>query len=426
MYNIFGDVMNRVYVCIDLKTFFASVECVERKLDPFKTDLVVADPSRGNGAICLAISPKMKQRGIKNRCRMWEIPKNVHPIIAKPRMKKYIEYSAKIYKTYLKFVSKDDIYVYSIDECFIDITPYLKHYSKTPKEFAHMLINEVYKDTGITAAAGIGTNLYLTKIALDITAKHSKDNVGYLDEELYKKELWHHTPLTDFWQIGRGIETRLNNLHLKDMYDIAHCDEKILYKEFGINAEILIDHSKGIEPCTMKDIKQYKPKSKSISNSQILFEDYSCENARKVLIEMVDNIILQLVARKQFTSSIGVFIGYSKDKLPPLKFTIKLEQATSSYTIILNKIMEEYDFRINQYVPIRRIGICLNKLEDKRIEQLDLFNVHEIREQDLRIEIAMNEIKNKYGKNAILRGISYDDKGTQLKRNCLIGGHNAE
>ena len=413
-------------MCIDLKTFFASVECVERKLDPFNVDLIVADPSRGNGAICLAISPKMKSRGIKNRCRVWEIPKNIHPIVAKPRMKKYIEYSVRIYKVYLKYFDKNDIHVYSIDECFIDITSYISLYNKTPKEIAKMLIDAVYKETGITAAVGIGTNLYLTKIALDITAKHSKDNIGYLNEEIYKKELWHHTPLTDFWQIGKGIENRLLNLRLKDMYDVAHCDESILYKEFGINAEYLIDHAKGKESCTIEDIKSYKPKSSSISNSQILFEDYSYENARKVLIEMVDNIILQLVSQKQYTSSIKVIIGYSKDKIPPLTITIKLDQATSSYNIILNKVLEEYDFRINQYIPIRRIGICLGKLEDKLIEQLDLFSVHEIKEKDLRIEMAMNEIKNKYGKNSILRGISYDQNATQIKRNCMVGGHNAE
>ena len=270
-----------------------------------------------------------------------------------------------------------------------------------------MLIDAVYKETGITAAVGIGTNLYLTKIALDITAKHSKDNIGYLDEEIYKKELWHHTPLTDFWQIGKGIENRLLNLRLKDMYDVAHCEEAILYKEFGINAEYLIDHAKGKESCTIQDIKAYKPKSSSISNSQILFEDYSYNNARKVLIEMVDNIILQLVSQKQYTSSIKVIIGYSKDKIPPLTITIKLDQATSSYNIILNKVLEEYDFRINQYIPIRRIGICLGKLEDKLIEQLDLFSVHEIKEKDLRIEMAMNEIKNKYSSDDFISKQSF-------------------
>ena len=413
-------------MCIDLKTFFASVECVERKLDPFKTDLVVADPSRGDGAICLAISPKMKQRGIKNRCRMYEIPKNIHPIIAKPRMKKYRDYSIYINTIYLNYVNIDDWFAYSIDECFVDATPYLNYYNKTPKEFAKMLIDAVYKKTGITAAAGIGTNMYLAKIALDITAKHSPDNIGYLDENLYKEHLWHHTPLTDFWQIGKGIERRLFNLHLKDMFDISKCEETLLYKEFGINAEILIDHSKGIEPCTIKDVKEYKPKSNSISNTHVLDKDYNFEDARNILIEMVDNLILDLVSRKKYASTVSLYIGYTKDKIPPMKFTVKLEQATSSYTIILNKILSEYDFRVNQFILIRRIGIFFGNLKDKLIEQLDLFSIHEISEKDLRIEMAMNEIKNKYGKNSILRGLSFTENATQIKRNKLLGGHNAE
>ena len=413
-------------MCIDLKTFFASVECVERKLDPFKSDLVVADPSRGDGAICLAISPKMKLRGIKNRCRMWEIPKNIHPIIAKPRMKKYRDYSIYINTIYLDYVNEEDWFAYSIDECFIDATPYLNYYKMTPKEFAKMLIDAVYKKTGITAAAGIGTNMYLAKIALDITAKHSKDNIGYLDENLYKEKLWHHTPLTDFWQIGKGIERRLFNLHLKDMYDISKCEESALYKEFGINAEILIDHSKGIEPCTIKDVKDYKPKSNSISNTHVLEKDYNFEDARNILIEMVDNLILDLVSRKKYASTVSLYIGYTKDKIPPMKFSVKLEQATSSYTIIFNKILSEYDFRVNQFILIRRIGLFFGNLKDKLIEQLDLFSIHEISEKDLSIEMAMNEIKNKYGKNSILRGLSFAENATQIKRNKLLGGHNAE
>ena len=209
--------MNRVYFCIDLKTFYASVECVERGLDPFKTDLVVADIERSKNTICLAISPKMKMRGIKNRCRMWEIPYNIHPIIAKPRMKKYIEYSALIYSIYLKYISPNDIHPYSIDEMFLDVTSYLKLYQKSPIELAHTIMNDIYETTGITATAGIGTNLYLAKVALDIISKKSRTNIGYLDEALYKKQLWHHTPLTDFWRIGTGIEERLKKHHIKEL-----------------------------------------------------------------------------------------------------------------------------------------------------------------------------------------------------------------
>ena len=280
--------MSRYYLCIDLKTFYASVECVERGLDPFNTNLVVADPDRGKGTICLAVSPKMKMLGVKNRCRVFEIPPNIKYIMATPRMKKYIEYSANIYGIYLKYFSKDDIHVYSIDEAFMDVTNYLKLYKVNAIELAKTIIKDIFKTYGITATAGVGTNMYLAKIALDITAKHSSTNIGYLDEEKYKKELWHHRPLSDFWQVGKGIERRLNKMRIFDMYDIAHTDPKKLYKEFGVNAEYLIDHSFGKESCTIADIKKYKPKTNSITNSQILFEDYSFEKARIVLKEMVE------------------------------------------------------------------------------------------------------------------------------------------
>ena len=280
--------MGQYYLCIDLKTFYASVECVERGLAPFNTNLVVADPDRAKGTICLAVSPKMKMLGVKNRCRVFEIPPNIKYIMATPRMKKYIEYSANIYGIYLKYFSKDDIHVYSIDEAFIDVTNYLRLYKVDAIDLAKMVIKDIFKTYGITATAGIGTNMYLAKIALDITAKHSSTNIGFLDEEKYKKELWHHRPLSDFWQIGKGIERRLNKMRIFDMYDIAHTDQKRLYKEFGVNAEYLIDHSFGRETCTIADIKKYKPKTNSITNSQVLFEDYSFDKARLVLKEMVE------------------------------------------------------------------------------------------------------------------------------------------
>ena len=418
--------MKRFYLCIDLKTFYASVECVERGLDPFKVDLIVADAKKGSGAICLAISPKMKARGIRNRCRVWEIPKYVHPIIAKPRMKKYIEYSAKIYSVYLKYVAKEDIHPYSIDEMFLDVTNYLKLYKKNPIELAKTIIDDVYKTTGITATAGIGTNLYLTKIALDITAKHSKTNIGYLDEEKYKKELWHHTPITDFWRINVGTENRLHKLHLKDMYDVAHCDPKILYKEFGKNAKFLIDHAWGIEPCTIADIKAYKPKHNSFSNSQILFKDYNFEQTRIVLSEMIDNMVLRLVEKGLYTSYIGIYIGYSKNVIKPLKFSFKLEEATSSYKFILNKVLEEYDYRINEQFLIRRIGITFGNVSEKRYEQINLFTSFELEKEENKLEETVIKIKNKFGKNSILRATSYLSDATGRERNKLIGGHNAE
>jgi len=417
---------NKIYLCIDLKTFYASVECVERGLDPFKTDLIVADPDRKKGTICLAISPKMKARGIKNRCRVWEIPRNVKPIIAKPRMKKYMEYSALIYSIYLDFIDKDDIHVYSIDEAFLDITSYLKLYNKTPIELASMIMQSIYDKTGITATAGVGTNLYLTKIALDITAKHVKTNIGYLDEEKYKQELWHHTPLTDFWQIGKGIEKRLHKLNIKDMYDIAHTDENKLYKEFGINAKYLIDHSNGIEPCTISDIKKYKPKSKSMSNSQILFQNYNYINARKVLIEMIDYGTLQLVSKDLYTNIISFMVGYSKEEIQPLKYSKKLCNMTNSFTTIMNNFLEEYDKKINIDIPIRRISISFGGVGKKLVEQIDIFSSHLIEENDNKIEKVMNTIKNKYGNNSILRCTSYSEGATQRSRNKLVGGHNAE
>lgn len=417
--------MSKVYFCIDLKTFFASVECVERNLDPFKTDLVVADNKRGRGTICLAISPKMKARGIRNRCRFYEIPVNVKPIIAKPRMKKYIEYSANIYEIYLKYFSKDDIHVYSIDEAFIDVTNYLKLYEKTPLELATMIIEEIYHETGITATAGIGTNLYLTKIALDITAKHVKSNIGYLDEEKYKEELWHHKPLTDFWQVGKGIQKRLEKYGIYDMYDLAHFNEQKLYKEFGINAKILIDHAWGIEPCTIKDIKAYKTKDNSISSGQVLFEDYNYIDARKIVIEMVDSLTLELVRKGKLASSIYLYIGYANDS-EPLKISKHLIDETSSFSIILKTFLNEYDKHINKELDIRRINIGFGSLTNKTHVQLDLFGESVIREEDEQIEGVINSIKDKFGKNSLLRAISYDKRATQRERNKLIGGHNAE
>ncbi len=414
--------MNKFYLCVDLKTFFASVECVERNLDPFKTDLVVTD-SETNG-VCLAITPKMKARGIKNRCRMYEIPKNIKPIIVKPRMKKYLEYSSKIYEIYLEYFSSSDIYIYSIDEVFIDITPYLKMYNKTPLELANFIIEKVYEKSKITATAGVGTNLYLAKIAMDIIAKHNQSNIGYLTETLYKEKLWHHKPLHDFWQIGIKTEEKLHKLHIKDMYDISCYDEKKLYKEFGVNAKYLIDHSKGIEPLTIKDLKNYVPKQKSISNSQILSRNYNYIDARKVLIEMVDSIVLRLVEKNLYTDSFGIYIGYSYSSSKPLSITKKLKKKTNSYRTILKYVLEEYDYRVQEECFIRKIGIYLGNLSKKEYEQLDIFNCYIEEKQDEFLEKTINEIKDKYGKNSILRGVSYLEGATAKKRNTLIGGHN--
>ena len=422
-YNLDGDFMS-TYICVDLKTFFASVECVERGLDPFKTDLVVADIARSKGAICLAISPKMKERGIKNRCRIYDIPKGVKYIVAKPRMKKYIEYAAMIYGIYLDFFSKDDIYVYSIDEVFIDVTSYLKSYKKNEVSIAKDVIDEIYKRTGICATAGIGTNMYLAKIALDILSKHNKSHIGYLNEDLYKEKLWEHTPLTDFWQIGRGIEARLHKHHLKTMKDVANCNPKILFKELGINAEYLIDHAWGRETCTIRDIKNYKPKSSSISHSQILFRNYNYKEAKVILTEMIDVLVLELVSRDLYTSNISVFIGFSKEETGGIHFSFKCAQ-TNSYKKILNLILDEYDYRVFEECKIRRIGISFNELDNKKYEQLNLFEEEDSKEETV-LEKTIGNLKNKFGKNSILRCISLDKNGTAFVRNKYIGGHNAE
>src|SRR5574344_455695 len=302
----------RTYLCIDMKSFFASVECAERGLNPFETNLVVAAESRGKGALCLAITPKMKALGAKNRCRMFEIPKGMEYMVAMPRMKKYIEYAADIYEIYLKYIDKNDIHVYSIDEDFIDATDYLKMYNKTPKEFAKMLVDEIAEKLHIPATAGIGTNLYLAKIALDISAKKAKDHMGYLTEELYRETLWDHRPITDFWQVARGTANRLARYGIVDMRGIANAPEELMYRTFGINAELLIDHAWGRKSCTMADIKAYKSKSKSVSNSQILFEDYSYDKAKIVMMEMALSGCQRMMKEHVITNRVGCGVGYSR------------------------------------------------------------------------------------------------------------------
>ena len=416
--------MQKYYLCIDLKTFYASVECVERGLDPFNTNLVVADPERGKGTICLAISPKMKMLGVKNRCRIFEIPPTIKYIVATPRMKKYIEYSANIYAIYLKYFSKEDIHVYSIDEAFMDVTQYLKLYKLNPIDLAKKIIKDIFKTYGITATAGIGTNMYLAKIALDITAKHNPNNIGYLDEEKYKKELWHHKPLSDFWQIGRGIERRLNKMRIFDMYDIAHTEQKRLYKEFGVNAEYLIDHSWGKETCTIADIKAYKPKTNSVTNSQILFEDYSFIKARLVLKEMVELGSLRLIESNLVTDTISLYIGYSKNVIKATGGTRKISNYTNIYSELLKAFLEVYDKTTDKSVPIRRIGVNFTNVIETENVQLSLFKNQEKVDEERKLELAMCGIKNKMGKNAIIRGMDLEEGATTMMRNKLIGGHN--
>lgn len=418
--------MNRTYICIDIKSFFASVECVERKLDPFTTNLVVADESRGKGTICLAVSPKMKMLGVKNRCRLFQIPNNIKYIAAKPRMSKYIEYAANIYSIYLKYVSKDDIHVYSIDEAFLDVTQYLNTYKKNGIELAKLILRDIYTSYGITATAGIGTNLYLSKIALDILSKHNASNIGYLDEDTYIKELWYYEPLSDFWQVGKGIEKRLKKLRIKNMYDITRTNPKILYKEFGINAELLIDHSWGKETCTISDIKRYKPKSNSISTNQVLFKDYTWNEARLVLKEMVELKSLELVDKNLVTDTLTLYIGYSNNIIKPSGGTYKISLKTNTFTELLKGFMSLYDKTTNMFMPIRRIGIGFEKVEEEKYIQMDFFIDRNKIEKERKVEGAISHIKAQLGNNAILKGMNLETGATTRLRNTLIGGHNAK
>ena len=418
--------MKKIYLCIDLKCFFASVECVERKYDPFKKNLVVADPSRGKGALCLAISPKMKAAGIKNRCRLFEIPQGIQYEIAVPRMKLYMQYSEFIYSIYLKYLSKDDIHVYSIDEAFLDVTPYLKLYQMSAKELALKILDDIYQSTnGITATVGIGTNLYLAKIAMDMIAKKSSDHIGFLNENLYQKYLWKYKKMTDFWHIGHGIANRLAKHHLYCMADVAHCPEDILYKEFGINAEYLIDHAWGREPTTIADIKRYQPQSQSLSHSQILFEDYQYEDALLVVKEMVEVKVLDLVAQHLVTDHISLSVGYSQDIIPPTGGSRKISIRTNSNHLLIKEFVALYH-QTTRYYPIRKIAISFGHIMDEYYESFDLFSDYDALQKEKNIQRAIIEIKERYGKNAVLKGMNFFEKATTRKRNTLIGGHNAE
>ena len=415
---------NRIYFCIDMKSFFASVECAERGLNPFETNLVVADETRGNGTICLAISPAMKALGVRNRCRLYEIPKGIKYITAMPHMKKYIKYNGDIYDIYLDYIDSQDIHVYSIDEAFLDVTDYLRIYHKSPRQFAKQLINEIAERTHIPSTVGIGTNLYLAKIALDIDAKKRPDHIGWLNEDLYQEKLWHHRPLTDFWQIGRGIELRLQKHGIYDMAGIANADEGMLYKEFGVNAELLIDHAWGRECCTIADIKAHNSKSKSISTSQILFSDYSLEKARTVLKEMVLDACHKMMRQKVVTNSLSIYVGYSKDVISPTGGTAKLLSTTNLSSEIMGDVVALFDRTTVPGIPIRRLGITCNNIVAEGCEGYSLFTNFEKIEKERKLEHTVLELKDKFGKNSMLRAIDLEDGATAIERNKLVGGHN--
>lgn len=505
---------NRIYLCIDLKSFYASVECIERGLDPMTTNLVVADASRTEKTICLAVSPALKSYGIPGRARLFEVIQKVKQansirlqkapgrcftgssynaqeleknpslqldyIAAPPRMAHYIEHSTRIYNIYLKYIAPEDIHVYSIDEVFIDLTTYLDSAGLTPHEFAMMMIRDVYQTTGITATAGIGTNMYLAKIAMDIVAKHiPADNDGVriaeLDEMSYRKQLWDHRPLTDFWRVGRGYAKKLEENGIFTMGDIALCsvgkptdfyNEDLLYKLFGINAELLIDHAWGWEPCTIDKVKEYKPTSNSIGSGQVLHYPYDFDKARLVVREMVDLLVLDLVDKSFVTDQIVLTIGYDIENLTDPKRskfysgpitvdaygrkipkhahgTANIGKQTSSTKLITEAVMELYDRIVNPSLLIRRLNISANHVvpeqsvkNEPQVEQLNLFtNYEELEkrrekenadlEREKKIQQAVLSIKKKFGKNSILKGMNLQEGATAKDRNQQIGGHKA-
>ena len=498
--------MQKIYACIDLKSFYASVECVERGLDPLNTNLVVADNSRTEKTICLAISPSLKQYGLSGRARLFEVVQKIKKInnerkrkilnykfagssyidsnlkeypelsvdyiIAPPRMSKYIEYSTKIYQIYLKYISPNDIHVYSIDEIFCDITPYLSFNKIKPVDFITKIITDIYKIAGITATAGIGTNMYLAKVAMDIVAKHQEPNengvrIAYLDELSYRKLLWHHTPITDFWRVGNGYANKLAKYNIITMGDIAKCsihNEDLLYKLFGINAELLIDHAWGWEPATIADIKAYRPSSNSISSGQVLPNAYNYLQTRLIVKEMSDLLSLELVAKKLVTNQIVLTISYDIDNLinpkirdsyigeitqdyygrrvpKPAHGTIRIDHYTSSDIIICKKITELYEKIINKNLLVRRINIAFgNLIKESSVKdnityyQYDIFtdynkkDIEKLKEKENEIienklQNTILSIKNKYGKNSILKGMNYLKDARTIERNMQIGGH---
>lgn len=412
------------YLCIDLKSFYASVECVERGLDPMAAKLAVADPERGQGTVCLAISPAMKAMGIKNRCRVYQIPKHVTYIMASPRMKLYIQYSAAIYGIYLKYFAKEDIHMYSIDEAFLDVKPYLSLYRLTPRELAAQVMEDIRETTGIPAAAGIGTNLYLAKVALDIMAKHVEENIGILDERLYQESLWGHRPLADFWRVGEGIQKRLAAVGIHTMGEVARANEAMLYRMFGIDAELLIDHAWGRESATMADIKAYQPKRHSLSAGQALFRDYHFEECKLLVKEMVDGLCLDMVAKGVEAQSLFLVVGYSYETgLKPAAGSVSIPEASSSYRAILPYALGLYGRIVLRGKPIRKVNVACSVTPQELYKQYHLFEDGAEAEREQKLQQAILGIKERYGKNAIVRGMDLLEEGTAMERNRQIGGH---
>lgn len=412
------------YLCIDLKSFYASVECVDRGLDPMTVNLVVADPERTDKTICLAITPAMKALGIRNRCRLFEIPKQVKYLTAPPRMQKYIDTAADIYAIYLKYISKEDIHVYSIDEAFMDVTDYLNLYHTSARELGQRIMDDIYATTGIRATCGVGSNLYLAKIALDITAKHAADFIGELDEASYRSTLWNHRPLTDFWRVGSGILRRLEPYGIRTMKDIADADEELLYRLFGVDAELLIDHAWGREPVTMQDIKQYRSHTNCIGSGQVLSGDYPYDKGLLIVKEMMDLLCLDLVEKNLVTRSITLHVGYSNRlNAPSAHGTATLETDTNSDLLLLPAVTSLYRRIVNPDLGIRRVNITCNNVMPEEYHQYHFFVDAEELERSRRMQQAVISIKNKFGKDAILKGMNLEEGAMTRERNHQIGGH---
>ncbi|MCR5736176.1 MAG: DNA methylase [Eubacterium sp.] len=453
----------KTYIAIDLKSFYASVECVERGLNPLTTNLVVADASRTSKTICLAVTPALKKYGLSGRSRLFEVEQKVKEIkqstgreieyiTAVPRMALYIKYSAFIYSIYLKYVSPEDIHVYSIDEVFMDVTHYLSLYQMSAKELAKKIVLDVYRSTGITATVGLGTNLYLCKIAMDIGAKHilpDEDGVriAELDEMTFREKMWDHQPLTDFWRTGAGITKKLAQHGMYTMGDVARVslqNEDWLYKIFGIDAEILIDHAWGYEPCTIADIKAYRPKSNSLGSGQVLQEPYQNEKARIVVREMTELLVLNLVDKDLVTESLTLHIGYDRINVDegnysreiktdyygrtvpkPAHGTANLGAPSSSTSEIVEAVLQLFDQITDPSLYIRRINLSANNVMPRGFEQLNIFSNPEQLEKERKMQKAMLAIHRRFGKNAILKGTNLEEGATTVERNQQIGGHKA-
>ena len=417
-----------VYMCLDLKSFYASVECADLGVDPFTTPLVVADASRGLGAITLAISPALKALEVKNRCRLFEIPSTIKYIAVKPRMRRYMEVSASIYGVLLEYVAPEDIHVYSIDEYFIDVTPYSRLYKKSYYDLALLFKDKVLERTHIHATVGLGSNLFLAKVALDVLAKHAPQGIGMLNEESFKEKIWYHQPITDIWQIGKGIARRLHKYGVVDLHGITTVPEDRWYKEFGVNAELLIDHAWGRETCTMKEIHAYRPAKHSLSRGQILLRNYSYEECFVPLREMVESLLLELVAEEALTKHISLGVRYADRTVKGTGGSRRLSKYTCSLEILSQAVLDLYKETVHRHQEIRQLSVGFDDLVNRAAVpwEEDLFSDDSKEEEKAyQVERTVLEIKERFGGNSILRASSLQEEGTMQFRNTLVGGHNA-